>query len=84
MHEASLREEIVRVASDLFERSGRAGGRDLENWLEAERIVMQRHKQRQNFDAETTTRKMTSTARESIPKKVKEKKNRQRSRKKYN
>lgn len=31
--------EIVTVARDLYERNGRIKGRDLDNWLEAERIV---------------------------------------------
>lgn len=33
MHEASLHMEIVKVASDLFKKSGRVGGRDLETGL---------------------------------------------------
>jgi hypothetical protein len=39
MTEVNLYEEIFTVAHDLYERSGRVGGRDLDNWLEAERIV---------------------------------------------
>lgn len=39
MDNDSLFEETVRVASELYERSGRAEGRELDNWLEAERIV---------------------------------------------
>ena len=31
--------EILRVAHDIYERNGRIEGRDLDNWLEAERIV---------------------------------------------
>ncbi|MFH1702221.1 MAG: DUF2934 domain-containing protein [Nitrospirota bacterium] len=31
--------EILRVARDLYERSGRVDGHDLDNWLEAERLV---------------------------------------------
>jgi len=31
--------EITTVAYDLYERSGRVEGCDLDNWLEAERIV---------------------------------------------
>lgn len=81
MDEASLHEEIVRVASDLFEKSGRVGGRDLENWLEAERIVITRHRQQQKLKAQTPVGKMTSPAKGSITKKVKEKKRRQNSRK---
>jgi hypothetical protein len=32
-------EKISEVARDLYEKSGRIDGRDLENWHEAERIV---------------------------------------------
>ncbi|HYA11361.1 MAG TPA: DUF2934 domain-containing protein [Thermodesulfovibrionales bacterium] len=31
--------EIFTVARDIYERSGRIEGRDLDNWLEAEKIV---------------------------------------------
>lgn len=37
-----LGHEIARVAYELYESSGRVDGRDVENWLEAERIVMAR------------------------------------------
>jgi hypothetical protein len=40
----SLHDEIAKVAHELYEKSGRMPGRDLENWLEAEKIVMARHK----------------------------------------
>jgi len=39
MSAVSLYEEIVTVANDLYERRGRVEGRDIDNWLEAERIV---------------------------------------------
>lgn len=32
-------EEIRKKAQELYEKSGRKSGRDLENWLEAERII---------------------------------------------
>ena len=32
-------EEIAKVAYELFERRGRTPGHDVEDWLEAERIV---------------------------------------------
>lgn len=38
-----LEEEIRLEAYKLYERSGRIQGRDLENWLEAEKIVMARY-----------------------------------------
>ena len=38
-----INDEIARVAYELYEKRGRAHGHELENWLEAERIVMERH-----------------------------------------
>ncbi|MGE5893734.1 MAG: DUF2934 domain-containing protein [bacterium] len=38
-----FRDEIAQVAYDLYERRGRAQGYDLENWLQAEKMVMERH-----------------------------------------
>jgi hypothetical protein len=39
----NLREEIEKVAYELFERGGREHGKDKEHWLEAERIVKATH-----------------------------------------
>ena len=39
MNSTNLYEETVKVASELFEKNGRVEGRDLENWLEAEKIL---------------------------------------------
>jgi len=36
-------DEIARVAYELYEKRGKAHGYELEDWLEAERIVMERH-----------------------------------------
>ena len=38
-----INDEIARVAYELYEKRGRAHGHGLEDWLEAERIVMERH-----------------------------------------
>lgn len=38
-----LEEEIRLLAYELYEKSGRIPGRDLDNWLEAERIVFERY-----------------------------------------
>ena len=38
-----LREEIARVAQDLYVQSGQIPGRDLENWLAAEDLVLSWH-----------------------------------------
>jgi hypothetical protein len=40
----NLREEIEKVAYELYEKSGRISGRDVENWIEAEKVVMARAK----------------------------------------
>ncbi len=39
----NLQEEIAMVARELYDKSGRVEGRDRENWLEAEKIVLARH-----------------------------------------
>ncbi len=39
----NLHDEIAKVAYTLFENSGRLYGCELENWLEAEKIVMERN-----------------------------------------
>ena len=33
-------DEVCRIAYELYEKSGKVDGRDFENWLEAEKIVM--------------------------------------------
>lgn len=42
----SPREEIARVAYELFRQRGGVHGHDLEDWLKAEQIVRQRLQQR--------------------------------------
>ncbi len=39
----NLQEEIAKVARELYEKSGCIEGRDHENWVEAEKIVLSRH-----------------------------------------
>ncbi|HSB31399.1 MAG TPA: DUF2934 domain-containing protein [Candidatus Sulfobium mesophilum] len=38
-----IHDEIARVACELYEKKGRVHGHDLEDWLEAEKIVMEKH-----------------------------------------
>ncbi len=52
MDDANLYDEIVSVARELYEKSGRAEGCDLENWLEAERIVRARYATEENNTSE--------------------------------
>lgn len=59
----SLHDEIAKVAQELFEKSGRVPGRDLENWLEAERIVKARRGHGDGGDGK-------EQAKESKPKKA--------------
>jgi hypothetical protein len=48
-----LYEEIAKVAYELHEKRGRVHGYDLDDWLEAERIVLERYaKERENKDKE--------------------------------
>ena len=37
-----LTDMIRKKANELYEKSGKKPGRDLDNWLEAERIIKQR------------------------------------------
>jgi hypothetical protein len=39
MNSPNLLELTMKVASELYEKNGREEGRDIENWVEAERIV---------------------------------------------
>jgi len=38
-----LNEEIAKVAYDLYEKRGRGNGNDLDDWVKAEEIVMDRY-----------------------------------------
>ena len=38
-----IHDEIARVAYELYEKKGMVHGHDLEDWLEAEKIVMEKH-----------------------------------------
>jgi len=44
-----LHEEIERTAYELYKKSGCIDGRDFENWLDAERIVLTRHASQEIF-----------------------------------
>jgi hypothetical protein len=55
-------DEIAKLARELYEKSGRVEGRDLDNWLEAERIVMERYKEQERLKEESSssTKKKTN------------------------
>jgi len=48
-------DEIAKLARTLYEKSGRVEGRDLDNWLEAERIVMERYKEQEMLEKESSS-----------------------------
>ncbi len=49
--EEEFHDEIAKVAYELWEKSGRTEGRDLENWNNAKKIVLDLHKDDLNSDA---------------------------------
>ena len=48
-------DEIAKLARELYEKSGRVEGRDLDNWLEAERIIMERYKEQEMLEEEASS-----------------------------
>ncbi len=52
-------EEIRKVAYELYEKSGCIGGREVENWLAAEKIVTARHARLKQPAASQTVKKVT-------------------------
>jgi hypothetical protein len=57
----NIHDEIAKVAYELFQNSNSMYGCELENWLTAEKIVMERHereiKQDANFIGSTNKKK---------------------------
>jgi len=62
----NMRDEIARVAYDLYENRGCAPGNDFLDWLEAEKIVKQKYAARMTSDVKalkpTQTVKATTSA----------------------
>ena len=77
-----LHDEIAKTAHELYEKSGWIPGRDLENWIEAEKIVKRRlngrpgHKKQSEESVEEPVKKLTPVeAKKAVePKKAAEKK----------
>lgn len=65
-----LKEEISKVAYEIFIKSGCIPGRDMDNWLEAERIVYERYKALEVPPAEETEKpkKTASVKKKTEPK----------------
>ena len=64
-----LHDEIARVAYELYETRDRAHGHDLDDWVNAEKIIMEKHERH----AKETGREVEITKRgkEGSPKTVK-------------
>jgi hypothetical protein len=60
-----LREEIARVAYELYEKRGRGDGCHLDDWVEAEKIVRARHAAKGEAEAKPlkTVKKQKAPAR---------------------
>jgi len=58
----NLHDEIAKVAYTLFENSGRLYGCELENWLEAEKIVMERNTKEMASEAKKPSKDRTKKA----------------------
>jgi hypothetical protein len=50
-----LNEQIAILAFELYENSGRIEGRDLDNWLEAERIIKARQQEATKIEEQKKT-----------------------------
>jgi hypothetical protein len=70
--EKNIQDEIAKVAYELFENSGRMYGNELENWLAAEKIVMERDSREIEQEADFTgPAKEKKTSGKTKPKKLK-------------
>lgn len=67
----SLYDEIARAAYELYEKSGRLDGKDSENWLEAEKIVLARNAQRAKPNEEKRAERENPRQKQSAGAKVK-------------
>jgi hypothetical protein len=56
----NMNDQIAKVAYSIYEKNGKVDGRDLDNWLEAERIVLgQEHKQQGEIAERANNKKTT-------------------------
>jgi hypothetical protein len=74
-----LSDEIARIAYELYEKSGCLDGCHLDNWFEAERIVMAQQRIEKKLKAELSSpperKKESTTKRSSNKPETKRKKN---------
>ncbi len=67
----NLHDEIAKAAYELYEKSGKIG-RDLENWLEAEKIIMARYGKKGLAAAAKQMEQVAETAGKKVKEAVKE------------
>ncbi|MEK7773400.1 MAG: DUF2934 domain-containing protein [Deltaproteobacteria bacterium] len=65
-------EEIAKAAYELYEKSGRLDGRDVENWLRAESIVKARHVKKEVVTAVKHVEQAAGAVAQKVRAKVKE------------
>jgi len=58
--------EIQKLAYEMFEKSGRVHGRELDHWLEAERIIKARQMDRHAVDLEAAASKKRAIPRSDV------------------
>ncbi|MCX8030028.1 MAG: DUF2934 domain-containing protein [Thermodesulfovibrionales bacterium] len=64
-----LKEEISKLAYEIYVKSGCIEGRDLDNWLEAERLVLERYSVKDvSKDKDTKTKKTSASVKKSTEK----------------
>lgn len=63
-----LNSEIEKLAYELYEKNGRIKGRDLDNWLEAERIVIERYPSQKKKSASTQKETKKTVKRTTVKK----------------
>ncbi len=63
----NLHEEIAKVAYELYLRRGCVHGHDLDDWLEAERIVLTRHAGQEIEEPETDVMPEEEAISETMP-----------------
>jgi hypothetical protein len=48
-----IHQQIAKLAFEIYENSDRGSGKDMENWLTAEKIVLSKQKRLANFRSKT-------------------------------
>jgi hypothetical protein len=67
----NINDEIARMAHEIYVKSGYKHGRDVENWLEAERIIKGRHTAAESKPLNTAGVAQTPLKKKADPKSVK-------------